>query len=202
MKQIWLGLVTCYSDRNLGPKQCPEYAAVISGFLKRSYWAVYHWLVVKYRFGWLSCFFWDIFVREVCLLVCTENKHHSQPISWCHVIHKVLFSLVNLSSIFLLLAIRCLEEATFFVFDRKIPHPTLVGDEKGKGKGKKGDGKDGKGKGGKGKGKQDWRICWKLARVQEALDDYTPRKINVTVGKSPSFNWKNIFKWVGLALSS
>lgn len=87
--------------------------------------------------------------------------------------HKVLFSLVNLSSIFLLLAIRCLE-ATFFVFDRKIPLQTLVGDEKGKGKGKKGDGKDGKGKGGKGKGKQDWRICWKLKRVEEALDDYTP----------------------------
>ena len=90
----------------------------------------------------------------------------------------------------------------FFVFDGKIPHPTLVGDEKGKGKGKKGDGKDGKGKGGKGKGKQDWWVCWKLKRVQEALDDYTPRKTNVTVGKSPSFNRKNIFKWVGLALSS
>ena len=42
------------------------------------------------------------------------------------------------------------------------PLQTLVGDEKGKGKGKKGDGKDGKGKGGKGKGKQDWWVCWKL----------------------------------------
>lgn len=56
-----------------GRKSCPEYAAVISGFLKLILLSIISLAGCQVSVWLVIMFFWTSFCREVCLLVCTGN---------------------------------------------------------------------------------------------------------------------------------